>query len=130
VATLWWLGVSLLGVFLAGGAPVGIAAGIATFAILFLRHIEWGRWAMFIGGLSYSLYLVHVPIGGRVINIGKRFAGGAVYEFFLVAAALALSFAVALLLAKTVERWATRASRKVPMSRNPSSTVSAVPSPP
>jgi peptidoglycan/LPS O-acetylase OafA/YrhL len=129
-ALLWWLGVSLLGIFLAGGAPRAIAAGIAAFAIMFLRHIECGRWALFIGGLSYSLYLVHVPIGGRVINIGKRFIHGPIYELFLVTAALALSMAVAFLLAKTIERWAIRASRKVPMSRNPSPTASVVPSPP
>ena len=28
---------------------------------------------IFLGNISYSLYLLHVPIGGRIINIAKRF---------------------------------------------------------
>jgi peptidoglycan/LPS O-acetylase OafA/YrhL len=31
------------------------------------------RWLKFIGVISYSLYLLHVPFQGRVINLGGRF---------------------------------------------------------
>lgn len=30
-------------------------------------------WLSFVGVMSYSLYLIHVPIQGRVINLGSRF---------------------------------------------------------
>jgi peptidoglycan/LPS O-acetylase OafA/YrhL len=50
-----------------------ISAGvITTFCILFLKFSN--RVFLFLGQISYSLYLIHVPIGGRVINLGSRFA--------------------------------------------------------
>jgi peptidoglycan/LPS O-acetylase OafA/YrhL len=28
---------------------------------------------LWLGGISYSLYITHVPIGGRIINLAKHF---------------------------------------------------------
>lgn len=77
------------------------------------------------GALSYSLYLVHEPIGGRVINLALRHAGR---EWWFVSGALLLamgtSIAAAWLLYRLVERpardwaaairYAPRAARPVP----------------
>ncbi len=63
--------------------------------------------------MSYSLYLVHVSIGGRIVNLAKRFGEGPLYELAIVALALLASLVAALLLHRFVETPAMRASRKI-----------------
>jgi peptidoglycan/LPS O-acetylase OafA/YrhL len=108
-----WLLISLATVFIIGGIATGTAVAIGAGGIYFFRSVDFGRWALLFGGLSYSLYLVHVPIGGRVMNLAKRFDHGGPYEAFAVVCALAASVAVAALLHQWVERPAMAASRKI-----------------
>jgi len=108
-----WIIACLILVFWAGGLMIGSAVLLAAVAILFFREVQFGQWAIFIGGISYSLYLTHVVIGGRVINFGRRFGEGTLYEIALVAAALCVSILFAVLFARWIEGPATRASRKV-----------------
>ena len=63
--------------------------------------------------MSYSLYLTHTIVGGRVVNLGKRFVSGTLQELALVATALAVSMAFAWLFAFVVEKPAIRLSRKI-----------------
>ena len=104
---------SLALVFAIGDVATGVAVSIAAAAILFLRAVEFGRTAMFLGSMSYSLYLVHVPIGGRVVNLLKRFDQGAAYELVVVALALLASLVAAMMLHRFVEAPAIVASRKI-----------------
>ena len=104
---------SLVIVFLIAGIATGIVVCLAACAIFFLRSVECGPWTAFLGSLSYSLYLIHVPIGGRVVNLAKRFGEGPVYEFAIVVAALVASLIVAMLLHRFVEVPAMKASRKI-----------------
>jgi peptidoglycan/LPS O-acetylase OafA/YrhL len=57
-----------------------------------------------LGLLSYSFYLVHVPIGGRIINLAKRLHYTAPVEMAAVVMAMAASLAAAYLLHRFVER--------------------------
>lgn len=70
-----------------------------------------------IGVLSYSLYLVHVPVGGRVINAAGHLTDHPVARLAAIVVALAASLAVAALLHRWVEapchRWARRRWRRV-----------------
>jgi peptidoglycan/LPS O-acetylase OafA/YrhL len=113
VETEVWLVISLALVFLCGGTATGIAVALGAGAIYFLRDVEFGRCAILLGGLSYSLYLMHVPIGGRVINLGKRFGDGPLYELGLVALALLASLLAAALLHRLIEKPALMMSRRV-----------------
>ena len=113
-----WLLLSLAAVFICGGIATGTAVAIGAGGIYFLRSVDFGRWALLFGGLSYSLYLVHVPIGGRVIDLAERFGHGGLYEAIAVACALAASVAVATLLHRWVERPAMAASRKIMVARD------------
>jgi peptidoglycan/LPS O-acetylase OafA/YrhL len=108
-----WLVASLTLVFLIDGVGSGIAVSLGAGAILLLRSVEFGRWAVFLGSISYSLYLIHVPIGGRVVNLAKRFGGGPLYELIVVVLALLASLIVAMLLHRFVEAPAIMASRKI-----------------
>lgn len=43
---------------------VGVTA--ATLAVILFARIRW-KWSDFLGMISYSLYLVHLPFGGRLL---------------------------------------------------------------
>jgi len=91
---------------------VALVTFIAAFFIMFI-DVPRIRILGFLGAISYSLYLIHVPIGGRVVNIGRRFVDGPVQEFVLSMAALAVSLMVATLFWKYIEEPAKRASKRV-----------------
>jgi peptidoglycan/LPS O-acetylase OafA/YrhL len=113
IQTKAWLLASLVLVLFIGGIATGIAVSFGALSILFLRSVEFGRLAIFLGSISYSLYLIHAPIGGRVINLARRFGEGPLYELVIVALALSASVMVAMLLHRFVEAPAMMASRKI-----------------
>jgi peptidoglycan/LPS O-acetylase OafA/YrhL len=43
----------------------------ALFVIYYINNVP--RFLRFLGVISYSLYLIHVPIGGRIINLSASF---------------------------------------------------------
>lgn len=102
--------------------PLIAAVGLSTTAILYcFRHAEIGGLLgvilLKLGALSYSLYLTHVPIGGRVVNLGRRWIDGAGAEFALSLAALLVSIAFAYAFMKLVERPAMQLARRYAASR-------------
>jgi peptidoglycan/LPS O-acetylase OafA/YrhL len=86
----------------------------AVLALLGAAFILWARpksrVLLFFGTISYSLYLVHLPIGRKVLNLLLRFLPGTIGAFASAAAALALSILVAWLMWRFVEtpsaKWA------------------------
>ena len=56
------------------------------------------------GALSYSLYLLHVPFGMRVINLATRLPSVPVYRYAAVLLALAVSLGAAYLFWRWIER--------------------------
>ena len=82
---LFWGGMGLASLvnFVAGGGFDGaaeevalwvkIGVGVSTvISIILLRR--WGpRSLVGVGTISYSLYLLHVPIGGRIMNFADRY---------------------------------------------------------
>lgn len=80
------------------------AAGLlAALAIAFVRAPRIAP-LVFLGSISYSLYLLHTTIGGRVINLGSRWATGTASKMMVLALALAISIGAAYLLYHFVER--------------------------
>ena len=56
--------------------PLPAAAGvISSLVIVFCDGKAWAR-LRFLGTISYSLYLIHEPIGGRVVNLSSRLGSG------------------------------------------------------
>jgi peptidoglycan/LPS O-acetylase OafA/YrhL len=39
----------------------------------YIDSLNFIKWLKFVGLMAYSLYLLHVPFGGRIINLGSRF---------------------------------------------------------
>jgi peptidoglycan/LPS O-acetylase OafA/YrhL len=100
--------------------PAALISLVTASLILFV-DIPRIRILGFLGAISYSLYLLHVPIGGRVINIGKRFIEGPTQELLLSLTGLAVSLVVATIFWKYVEEPAKRASKRISL-RAPFST--------
>lgn len=60
-------------------------------------------WLSWVGTISYSLYLVHVPIGGRVVNLAERFPNLPIYRYAASIVAIAMSIGGAWLFWRFVE---------------------------
>jgi peptidoglycan/LPS O-acetylase OafA/YrhL len=104
------------------GQGPGALVGISTAAVIYLlrdrpfptlpaRVLAW------LGGLSYSLYLLHVPVGGRVVNLGRRFIDGPWQELSLSLVALVVSLLAAALFWRLVEQPSIRLGRKLSARR-------------
>jgi peptidoglycan/LPS O-acetylase OafA/YrhL len=101
---------TLLNIHVLGGANA--AAGVlAAFAAAFANPPRVPL-LVFLGSISYSLYLLHVPIGGRVINLAGRLPHTMPVELGAVTVAMMISLIAAWLLYRLVERpsqkWSAR----------------------
>jgi peptidoglycan/LPS O-acetylase OafA/YrhL len=102
-------------------------AFVTLVAAVFIAFVDIPRIRIlgFLGTISYSLYLLHVPIGGRVVNIGRRFIDGPVQELLLSIVALVVSLLVATIFCKYVEEPAKRASKRIVLRAPVSSLASS-----
>jgi len=98
------LAAAIAGNLAAGGLPSTLAGALAVGSILFLRvrHSVF----FFLGSISYSLYLIHSPVGRRGLNLYMRAAGADTQaeKYLAVLFAVAVSVAAAYLLYRLVER--------------------------
>ena len=97
-----------------------IIAVVGTVTGLLIVHARVSaRWLLFLGQISYSLYLLHVPIGGRVINFGSRYADGLMAHLAVLALAVAASIGSAFIFHRRVELPAQRWSSSVRFRAEP-----------
>lgn len=107
------VGVIGLVIYLHHSYVITILSVGAILGITFLNTIRNFNWLIFFGNISYSLYLLHVPIGGRVINISRRFALGLTGKFFVIFIAMLISVIAAYLFYLFIEKPSHRLSRKI-----------------
>jgi peptidoglycan/LPS O-acetylase OafA/YrhL len=104
------LAFTLLNMHVLGGANA--AAGVLTAIAAAFTNPPSVPLLVFLGSISYSPYLLHVPIGGRVINLVGRLPHTLPVELGAVTAAMAVSLMAAWLLYPMVERpsqkWSAR----------------------
>lgn len=100
----------------------GSLTAISIFAAARFSYMNvWlsDRFIQFFGRISYSLYLLHIVIGQRVVNLGRRFSGDNLLPgLFWILLGLAASVAAAWLMYHYIERpgiaWGKRLSKKNP----------------
>ena len=108
-----WIAACLAYVFGEGGYVLGTTILVSVILIYALREARLGRWAYFLGSISYSLYLTHTIIGGRIVNLGRRLGSDPAYETALIGVALAGSIAFATAFAYLIEAPSRRAARQI-----------------
>jgi peptidoglycan/LPS O-acetylase OafA/YrhL len=97
-------------------ATLGPAEAVAgATAALLIAYARMPRIAAFawLGAVSYSVYLLHVPLGGRVINLAGRLEPGLPRELLGLALALALTLVAAALWYRWIEKPSHALARKV-----------------
>lgn len=88
------------------GAPTAVVGFGTAIAIAFVR-IPSFRMLTFLGSISYSLYLTHPLVGGRVVNFSKRYSGesgSSSVQVAILIVAVASSIVAAYFMYKAVER--------------------------
>ena len=100
------------------GVQAAFVATLTSLAIRFLR-VPDVRVFRFLGTISYSLYLLHVPIGGRVVNLGKRFVDQDYQLFLLSLLATTISIIAAYLFFRLVEKPSHDFSRSIKLVATP-----------
>jgi peptidoglycan/LPS O-acetylase OafA/YrhL len=77
----------------------------ALLPYFFITYFEFNdRVSKFLGNISYSLYLVHIPIGGRIINLCENFVQNEMIRSLFVFVALAVSIFAAWLFFIIIEK--------------------------
>jgi peptidoglycan/LPS O-acetylase OafA/YrhL len=100
----------------AAGAYVTLGLGTAVVGVATTLLIAFvtvrSRVLLFLGDISYSLYLVHVPIGGRVVNAATRFGVDSATATLVALTAFGVSVVAAYVFHRLIERparaWAAR----------------------
>ncbi|RYY70631.1 MAG: acyltransferase [Chitinophagaceae bacterium] len=102
------------------GTPGTVAAILSVTILLFWKHVN--KTIRFFSTISYSLYLIHVPVGGKVINLGIRFVSNELSKYLLLLLGLAVSIGFAYLFYRFVELPAFRLSKRIKYSSEKSPT--------
>ncbi|MEQ8688286.1 MAG: acyltransferase [Imperialibacter sp.] len=71
--------------------PQQVVAGLFAFVFIRFTKPSFGKKWLFLGAISYSLYLLHVPIGARMLNLSVNFIGN---EYLRMLAILITIFVV------------------------------------
>ncbi len=94
-----------------------LAAALTVGLLLFWKKTN--AVIKFFSMISYSLYLIHVPVGGKVINLGMRYTGSGYTRYALVLIALSVSVGFAYLFYKWVELPAFNFSKRILYQKRP-----------
>lgn len=97
--------------------PMVAGVSLATALIIAFVRRDF-RVLSLLGAISYSLYLIHVPVGGRILGLGLSHVHSGVARVLVLAITLVLTIAAATLFYRLVERPAQRWSSAVHYRRS------------
>ncbi|HEY2582761.1 MAG TPA: acyltransferase [Mucilaginibacter sp.] len=90
---------------------VGAAELVSLIAIIYWDSAN--KITQFLGKISYSLYLIHVPIGGKIINFGNRYAHSISINYLIIIIALTVSIICSWIFYTLVELPSIKLSKQV-----------------
>jgi peptidoglycan/LPS O-acetylase OafA/YrhL len=86
--------------------------GVMTSLLITYAHIKT-KFTDFLGKISYSLYLLHIPFGSRILNLGGRYADTEWKVWGIILLALLITLLVSWVFYKMVEYPAQMLSKKI-----------------
>lgn len=95
-----------------GQAYVMPLMGLVTALLICYAEFK-SRVTDFLGRISFSLYLLHVPIGGRIINFGGRYANTGWKVWLVLLVALIVTLVASWIFYKLVEYPSQALSKKI-----------------
>jgi peptidoglycan/LPS O-acetylase OafA/YrhL len=99
---------------------VSVSLALVTICLILLAPQLKNRALIWLGTISYSVYLLHVPIGGKIINLSKRLPDLPFYKTGAFIAATIITVVLAYLFHRFIEapshRWAKRATSRTTAS--------------
>jgi len=108
--------ITLLHIYIFLGTAVLLASSICFLILLFWTKIN--AVIKFFSNISFSLYLTHVTIGGKIINLGLRFFHTELSRYFLFLIAFTLSILFAHFFYLIFEKPAISFSKKIKYAQN------------
>jgi len=102
----FWISIAIMStsVFINHELIICFVTIISSAIILFQENLFNHSIFSFFGKISYSLYLLHVPFGGRIINISKRFDLNELNKFIVLLFALTFSIGISFLFYWIIEK--------------------------
>lgn len=94
-------------------APIAVVACTVAALLALAADHRMPRALLLLGAVSYSFYLVHVPVGGRVVNLLARLEPGPVGALAILACAVLAALLASWVLWRWVEQPAIAASRRI-----------------
>lgn len=131
LSTRLWLAlisVAAVAAFFSLGMVATCAGLLASLAIVLskwrtFRPARFGQYVWqflsWAGTISYSLYLIHIPIGGKIVNIGARFADNSLAVIATLLVAIGASLFSAWLLYVLIEKPSQRYSASLRFEKQP-----------
>jgi len=116
---VYTVGALLLGclIFYNHGLTLAILTLSTSMIMAFYSNLLNKSAFIFLGNISYSLYLLHVPIGGRIINIAKRYDLSEPVKVLVIFFAMAVSIFAAwifyIYVEKPSHKWSQRIKLKL-----------------
>ena len=93
--------------------PAAALAAAFAFGFLFLPLSRPIPALSFLGAISYSLYLIHVPIGGRIINLAVRLPSNTAVQLAAVLFAVVISLFAAYCFWRLIEKPSAKLSKSI-----------------
>jgi len=98
------------------GLPEAVALALSVGFLLL--NMNWHKSLIWLGGISYSLYLIHVPVGGRIMNFAGRVGLSEIWvqlsPFIALAISILASWVFCLIIERPAIRWSRQFSPKKP----------------
>jgi len=101
------------------GGTVAFVTLVTGLSIAYGVNLGRAKPLLMLGAISFSLYLIHVPLGGRIVNFGRRYVQTELGEVLLSATALVLCVISAYVFYICIERPSQRLAAKIKSQRNP-----------
>ncbi|MBN8836637.1 MAG: acyltransferase [Sphingobacteriia bacterium] len=95
----------------------GMASSVFTllaFCWIRLNHINYPSWLLWLGKISFSLYLIHIPVSSRIQNLASRFIPhSTVYALLIIISTIAITLFIAWVYFLLIEQPFQKLSKKI-----------------